>query len=260
MTDYYKTLGINRNATQDEIKRAYRKLAGQHHPDKGGDKNKFQEIQAAYAVLSDDQKRTQYDNPGSAFHSFGFGQQNTPFDIDAIFSMFGAKFQPGQQKQQARMALWITLVDAVQGGPRNISVGTQQGNYPVEIEIPTGIDDGDAVQYSGIGPGGTDLIITYRIHPNPRWQRQGQNLITEQSVPIWNLILGCDIPLRDILGNTLMLTIPPRTQPGSMLRLRGRGITSRNGSNGDLLVKIQGEIPDSISPELLESIEKNKTQ
>ena len=103
-----------------------------------------------------------------------------------------------------------------------------------------------------------DLVITYRIHPNPRWQRQGQNLITEHSVSIWELILGCDTALKDILGNTLMLTVPPQTQPGSVLRLRGRGMTSKNNLPGDLLVRIQGQIPNDIDPELLAAIEKNK--
>jgi len=257
MKSHYDTLGVARNASQDEIKRAYRKLAGQHHPDKGGDKNKFQEIQAAYSTLSDDQKRAQYDNPGQFG---GFGRQDTPFDMDAIFNMFGARFHQSHQqhRQQARMALWITLVDSAQGGPRTISVGTQHGTHAVEIEIPQGINDGDSVQYSGVGPGGMDLIITYRIHPDPRWQRQGQHLITEQPVSIWELILGCEIPIKDILDNTLMLTIPPQTQPGSVLRLRGRGMPSKNNPAGDLLVKIQGQIPDVIDPELLAAIEKNR--
>ena len=259
MKNHYETLGVSKTANSDEIKRAYRKLAGQHHPDKGGDKNKFQEIQAAYGILSDDQKRAQYDNPAQFG---GFGRHDTPFDVDAIFNMFGARFHHGHQqhRQQARMALWITLIDSAQGGARTISVGTQQGTHAVEIEIPQGINDGDSVQYSGIGPGGMDLIITYRIHPNPKWQRQGQTLITEHSVSIWELILGCDIPIKDILGNTLMLTVPPQTQPGSVLRLRGRGLASKNNPPGDLLVKIQGQIPNSIDPELLAEIEKNRAQ
>ena len=259
MKNYYETLGVQRTATPDDIKKAYRKLASLYHPDKeGGSKTKFQEVEEAYRTLSDPGKRQQYDNPGQFG---GFGRHDTPFDMDAIFNMFGARFQHGHQqhRQQARMALWITLVDSAEGGTRTISVGTQHGNHAVEIEIPQGINDGDNVQYSGVGPGGIDLIITYRIHPNPRWQRQGQHLITEHSISVWDLILGCDIPIKDILGNTLMLTIPPQTQPGSMLRLRGRGMPGKNNPTGDLLVKIQGQIPDIIDPELLAAIEKNKT-
>ncbi len=262
MKNHYETLGVNRTATTDEIKRAYRKLASQHHPDKdSGDKAIFQEIQAAYAVLSDDQKRAVYDNPQSHFSGFG-GNQGGAFDFDSIFSIFGTRFHHPQQQraQQARMSLWITLEDVALGGKRTISVGTQHGTMAVEIEIPQGINDGDAVQYSGIGPGGVDLIISYRIHPNPRWARQGLNLTTEQVVTIWDLILGCDLPVRDILGNSLSLTIPPSTQPGTTLRLKGRGLPQRNGPTGDLLVRIQARIPDTISPELTDLIKQNHQQ
>jgi DnaJ-class molecular chaperone len=262
MTDYYKTLGVDRGASPEEIKRAYRKLASLYHPDKeGGSKTKFQEVEAAYRTLSDPSKRQQYDNP-SPFGQGGpgFGRHDTPFDIDAIFSMFGARFQhPGfQQTRRAQMTLWITLQDVVQGGPRTISVGTQHGVHAVEIEIPQGIDDGDSVQYSAVGPGGMDLIITYRIHPNPKWHRQGQNLITDQLVDIWDLILGCELPIQNISGAALTLTVPSRTQPGSILRLRGQGLAGRNTAPGDLLIKMQARIPDNIPDELIALIEKNR--
>jgi len=259
MKNHYETLGVSRTANSDEIKRAYRKLAGRHHPDKGGDKTKFQEIQIAYGILGDDQKRAQYDNPVAQFG--GFGRHDTPFDMDAIFNMFGARFQHGHQQQQrrAQMQLWITLEDVARGGARTISVGTQHGSQAVEIEIPLGINDGDSVQYSGIGPGGIDLIITYRIHPNPKWARQDQNLIMDHPVSVWDLILGCELTVKDILSNNLILTVVPNTQPGTVLRLRGRGLTDRHGATGDLLVRIQAQIPKEINPELLALIEKNRT-
>ena len=118
--------------------------------------------------------------------------------------MFGARFHhPHQQMhRRAQMQLWITLADVASGGPRAISVGTQHGTQTVEIEIPQGIHDGDNVQYGGVGPGGIDLIVTYRIHPNPKWHRHGQNLTMEQTVSVWDLILGKELTIRDILGNT----------------------------------------------------------
>ena len=265
MTDYYKTLGVDRNASPDAIKKAYRQKASLYHPDKeGGSKIKFQEVEQAYRTLSDPGKRQQYDNP-SPFGQPGFGgfrQHTTEFDLDAIFNMFGARFQqPHQQPQRrAQMQLWITLEDVARGGPRTITVGTQHGTHAVEIEIPQGIEDGDSVQYGGIGPGGMDLIITFRIHPNPRYQRQGQNLITEQSISVWDLILGCELNVKDILGNILALSVEPNTQPGAVLRLRGRGLTGRNMPPGDLLVKLKGVIPETIDPELLSLIEKNRTR
>ena len=252
MQNPYQILGVDRNATADEIKRAYRRLASKHHPDKGGDKSKFQEIQAAYEQLTNPQPQAPQ---GFNFHSQG------PFDFQSIFDVFGARFQqPHQQRrQQAQMSLWITLVDAAQSGKKTISVGTQLGTMTVEIEIPAGINDGDTVQYPGIGPGGIDLLITFKIHPNPRWTRQGANLTTDHAVSVWDLILGTDIQVQDILGATLSLNIPPRTQPGTMFRLRGRGMAQRSGPAGDLFVRVQATIPNNISPAILDAIVQNQS-
>lgn len=257
MNNHYQTLGVDRNATPDEIKRAYRKLASQYHPDKGGDKNKFQEIEAAYRTLSDPQQRAQHDNP----NPFG-GMSGQGFNFESIFDIFGTRFQhPHQQRvQQARMSLWITLQDVAEGGKKTISVGSQQGNVTVEIEIPLGINDGDTVQYPKTGPMGMDLLITFRIHPNPRWERQGHNLITEQTVSIWDLILGSEIMVRDVLGNTLSLAIPPRTQPGTTFRLRERGLRQRSGGIGDLLVRVQATIPNNIPESLVDAIAQTRNQ
>lgn len=258
MTDHYQTLGVDRNATPDEIKRAYRKLASQYHPDKGGDKHKFQEIEQAYRTLSNPQQRAQHDNPPNPFSHMG-GQG---FNFESIFDIFGTRFQhPHQQRmQQARMSLWITLQDVAEGGRKTISVGSQQGNVTVEIEIPLGINDGDTVQYPKTGPMGMDLLITFRIHPNPRFERQGHNLITEQAVSVWDLILGSEIMVRDILGNTLSLTIPPRTQPGTTFRLRDRGLRQRPSGAGDLLVRVQATIPETIPESLVDAITQTRNQ
>ena len=261
MTDYYQTLGVDRNAAPDAIKKAYRKLASQHHPDKGGDKAKFQEIQSAYDTLSDPQKRALHDNPRPQFNNINMGGQG--FDFQTIFDVFGARFQhPGHQRmqQQARMSLWITLPDVAVAGKKTISVGTQQGTMTVEIEIPVGINDGDTVQYSGIGPNGMDLLITFRIHPSPQWERHGFNLITEHVINIWDLIVGAEIQLRDILGNTLSLTVPAGTQPGTTFRLRGRGLTQRGGEFGDLLVRVQATIPKDIPKNIIDAIQQSHGQ
>ena len=259
MTDHYQTLGVDRNATPDDIKRAYRRMASQHHPDKGGDKNKFQEIQAAYETLSDPQRRAQHDNPSPFGAGSPFGT-HSGFDFENIFSVFGARFnQPHQRmQQQARMSLWVTLQDVAMGGKKTISVGTHQGTMTVEIEMPQGINDGDSVQYAKICPNGMDLIITFRIHPDPRWQRQGPHLHAEHTVSIWDLIIGTEVPVKDILGNNLSLTISPGTQPGTILRLKGRGLSQRGGPAGDLLIHVQATIPNNINSELLDAIKKHK--
>jgi curved DNA-binding protein len=249
MTDHYQTLGVEHTASAEDIKRAYRRLASQHHPDRGGDTARFQEIQAAYDVLGDQDKRQQYDNPALQFN-------NAAFDFNNIFNMFGAKFQnPGfQQPAQTRMSLWITLADVAQGGTRTVSLG----HTTIEIEIPLGINDGDNVQYANIGPGGSSLIVSFRIHPHPRWLRQGLDLVQEESISIWDLILGCHIQIRDVQNHTLSLAVPPHTQPGTQLRLRGRGLRDRNGRVGDLFVKVQASIPDTIPEELLAQIAQTR--
>ena len=263
MKNPYQTLGVNRDASADEIKRAYRKLASQHHPDKGGDTALFQEIQTAYDTLSDPQKRAAFDNPQpQGFHGFGpqgFGPGG--FDFQNIFDVFGTRFQQGQQQrpQQARMTLWITLVDAATGGKRPVSIGSSHGSGLVEIEIPLGINDGDTVQYPRLAPGGLDLIVTFRIHPNPKYQRQGSNLHIEHPVSMWDLILGGTTTVRDILNTELNLVIPENTQPGTVLRCRGRGLPQRGGSPGDMMVHLQARLPENISAELREMIRKHQT-
>jgi curved DNA-binding protein len=259
MTNHYQTLGVDRNATPDEIKRAYRKLASQHHPDKGGDKHRFQEIEQAYRTLSDPQQRAQHDTPNSFGNMGGQG-----FNFESIFDIFGTRFQHPHQRQnqhqRAMMTLWITLPDVARGGPKTISVGTHQGTMTVEIEIPPGIDDGASVQYPGIGPSGMDLVITFRIHPSPRWERQGPNLITDHPVDVWDLITGTEIKVQDILGTTFSLTVPARTQPGTTFRLRERGLAQRSGAVGDLLVRIQARIPDNIPQPIIDAINQNRNQ
>ena len=150
MPDHYATLGVARTATVDEIKKAFRKLASQHHPDKGGDTKKFQEIQAAYDTLGDSAKRQQYDNPAPQFAGMPGGAQ---FNMGDIFSqMFGGGMGHGFQGQHPRrnhmrMSLWITLKDVATGGHRQVAVGSTQGQSTIEIDIPLGINDGDMVQY-----------------------------------------------------------------------------------------------------------------
>jgi DnaJ-class molecular chaperone len=260
MINHYQTLGVDRNATTDQIKRAYRKLASQHHPDKGGDKTKFQEIQVAYDTLGNAQKRAEYDNPRP--QGFNFQHHGGPggFDFQTIFDVFGARFQQPQRAQRAQMTLWITLQDVAMATRKTISVGTPQGTQVVEIDIPSNIDDGDNVQYSGIGPGGMDLIITFRIHPNPKWRKQGPNLTVDQDISIWDLILGGEILIQDILGNQFNLTIPPRTQSNTTFRLKGRGLGQKGNSPGDMFVRVNAIIPAHIPEPLIDAITQNRGQ
>ena len=257
--DHYKTLGVNSTAAPDEIKKAYRKLASQHHPDKGGDTAKFQQIQTAYDVLSNPNKRAEYDNPRPQFGNFG--QHPHPssqhFDFETIFDVFGTKFNQTRQRQAAisRVNLTISLVDVVTGGKRTIGLG---GRITIEIDLPKGINNGDSVQYRGIAPGGGDLIITFRVREDPNWQRDGANLYTEHVVNVWDLILGSESVVKDLLGQSITILIPKGTQPGDRLRLRGKGLPGKIGV-GDIIVQIQASIPVDIPEDLLNMIEQKRT-
>lgn len=274
MSDYYNTLGVTRTATADEIKQAYRRLASQHHPDKGGDTAKFQQIEEAYRTLSDPTKRQAYDNPQPQFNGFGpggnpFGGQ-TPFDFDAIFQMFGARPMHGdpndmlrhrQSAPMAKLNLWISLYDSAVAGQRVINVGSAHGTSNVEISIPAGIEDGDTVRYAKVGPGGTDLIITFRINPDNVWQRDREHLHRTIAVNVWDLILGGDIEVDTIMNSRVVVVIPAMTQPGTVLRVRGHGMPRKNqNSRGDMLVRVNGELPKTVSPELLEQIRLARSQ
>lgn len=264
MTDHYATLGVPRTATADEIKQAFRKLASQHHPDKGGDTRKFQEIQAAYAVLGDEAARTAYDNPRQQFGGFTSTGGN-PFDLNNIFNMFSQGGFPGGQQQQqqrrnhARMSLWISLADAIRGGSKTVAVTTSAGNTTVNIDIPPGIDDGDHVQYGGVAPGGLDLVIQFRITPDPVWHRDGVHLHSDHKISIWDLITGSDVEIQTAQGKTVTFSVPPKTQPGTVMRLRAQGIHNRAGARGDALIRLQAEIPAEIPEEIIAAIRTHKT-
>lgn len=255
MKDLYSILGVNKNAPQDEIKRAYRKLAMQHHPDRGGDQALFQEIQQAYDILGDAEKRQAYDNPRSHNVNINFGGHGFQ-DIFDIFNSgpFAGFQQHNQRRGHVRIELWITLYDVAQGGQRTVSINTGNGVSAVEINIPQGINDGDHVQYAKLAPGGQDLVVTFRIIPNNEWHRQGLDIQCRRSVVIWDLILGGELEIKDLLNSEIKARIPPRTQPGTKLRLRGRGLSNQNGQKGDILVQLDAHLPEQIPQELLEII------
>jgi DnaJ-class molecular chaperone len=175
--------------------------------------------------------------------------------------MFGQQF--GQQHQHprrshVRMTLWISLLDVATGGRRTVSLGTQAGVSAVEIEIPLGINDGDNVQYEGIGPGGSDLVVQFKVTPDCKWQRDGLNLTQEVRIDIWNLILGGELTIDTLTGKTLSTTVPARTQPGTVLRLKAQGLRDRAGRTGDIFVRVQTFLPENIPSEIIDAIQKHQ--
>ena len=254
--DHYKTLGVDRRASAEDIKRAFRKLAMQHHPDRGGDEARFKEIQAAYDVLSDPQRRAEYDNPRPQGFRFSTGPGAGGFDFDQIFNMFGTDMGRRPMRSQLRLSLWITLRDVAQGGRRTLNVSSSAGSNLVEIEIPAMIDDGATVQYPKMAPDGSDLLVQFRIKPDPVWQRQGSTLLLDQPVLIWTLLQGGEITVNTLTDQVLTVRVPAHTRPGTMLRVRGHGLKDNQGRSGDLMVRVQAQLPDTVSPELMAAIQR----
>ena len=248
MKNYYQILGVDRKATDADIKRAYRKLAGKHHPDRGGNADEFKEVQEAYDILSDQSARAQYDNPQ------GFFSQRQNFDD--IMNQYFTQFDIRSQMRNTRVEMWISLEESARGGRKVIGLGTHTGHQSIEIDIPQGIQDNEAIRYQGLAPGGGDLVIGFRVHGHPNWQRDGLDLITIVDVDFWKLLSGGEVEFQNLFGQSLKLKIPPQTKPGRTMRLGGQGMIRQGHNTGDLLVKINAVLPDQIPEEINEVIIK----
>lgn len=253
--DYYNILGVPKNAEPDEIKKAYRKLASKHHPDKGGDTVKFQKIQAAYDTLGDPQKRHAFDNPqpqfqGGAPGGFHFGQAG-------FNEMFGEIFRQHNQRaqqQQYRTTIWITLDQVLTGGEQTLQLQTQSGVHTAKIAIPKGIQDGGQVRCDNV-IGSAILIVEFRVHPHLKFSRQGQDLICNHPISVLDLIAGTSFEFVTISGKTLEVTIPPRTQPQSQMKIAGEGLPIPGSlMNGDQIVLLKPFIPAIIDQTVIDSI------
>ena len=148
-----------------------------------------------------------------------------------------------------------------------MSIQTDVGVSQIEINIPPGVRDNDNIRYPGLGPGGQDLIVNFRIRPDNKWQHDGTNIITEITIDIWDLILGSELTITDLLGKDLIVKIPPETQPHAILRARGRGLPARklNGdwagaAPGDLLIKLNAKIKSPVDPAIIDAIRKSRAQ
>ena len=250
--DHYQTLGVDRNASQDDIKKAYRKMASQHHPDKGGDTEKFQEIQAAYATLSDENKRAEYDNPQPQhFHHTGFS--NVPPGFEDIFAQFGMfRRPPTPQNRNLNVQTTITLEDAFTGKDLIANITLPSGREQVvEVKIPAGVQDGTVLRLAQMGddsipnaPRG-DLHLTINLAPHEKFQRQGDDLIYVLDVTSIDAMLGVKFHLTTFDNKTLEITINPGTQHGQILAVAGHGMPkmSDNRFKGRLLVSVNIIIP-----------------
>ena len=257
MTDAYTTLGVNRNATDDEIKKAYKKLASKHHPDRGGDTAKFQEIQSAYSILSDTQKRQQHDNP----HQFNGFQQRGPGNFEFKFGggaedifeqFFGGSRNPFRPQQQARrnkdlrVSLSVPLAETLQNHVKTIQLNTTKNvKFTVDVKIPRGVANGTTIKFSRQGDDffeslqRGDLYVIINVIPDPRFELYGKNLITNVQVDSFEAILGVEKEVQGLDGKTFVVRVPEATQPNTKLALAGQGLFEMNNpQRGDLVVNV----------------------
>ena len=273
--DYYQILGITKSASSDEIKKAYRKLALQYHPDRNKGKDaeaKFKEVTKAYEVLSDPQKKQTYDQFGHAAFEQGAGQgpfggaggpfggfgqqQGGPFsyrystggdggagfdfggfnDPFEIFEQFFGGTSPfGRQRRQA-YSLAIDFLEAVHGTTKKVTIGSKSQT----IKIPAGVDEGSRIRF-----GDYDVVVS--VTPDKRFQREGFDIIGIKEISFALAALGGEVSIETIDGN-LKLRIPGGTQPGAAIRLRGKGVPHLHGSGrGDHYVRIKVTVPKHLS-------------
>ncbi len=295
--DYYKTLGVEKTATTEQIKKAYRKLARQHHPDVNPNdpaaEQKFKEVNEANEVLSDAEKRKKYDQLGADWQRYeqqgagrgpaggrgGFGGGGGGFDwsqytqgggggspfgeeggdfSDFFGSIFGNMGGAGGRSprpgagQDYQAELELSLEDAYHGGPRTITVNGKN----LRLTVKPGVADGQTIRLRGQGgpgrSGGPDgaLLITFRLAPDPRYARTGNDLTQDVPVALYTALLGGEQTV-PTLGSPVKIKIKPETQSGTRLRLRGKGfpVYDQAGQFGDLYLRLTIALPQHLTDE-----------
>ena len=251
--DYYRTLGVDRGASEPEIKRAYRKLARELHPDVTGDDpratERFKAVTEAYEVLSDPQRRRSYDLFGARDVPPPGGPGGPPLDFDGVLD----QLFPGRKKKKrpepgtdVERGLRIGFVDAYLGVTRAL-------DDKLKVVVPPGITDGARLRLKGKGAKGNhggpdgDLYVVVRVDAHPVFRRDGDDVLVDVVVPLSAVLLGgsVEIPIPDGDKTSVKMTLPPGTQGGQVFRLRGRGFADPpgEGARGDLLATVQVRIP-----------------
>lgn len=288
--DFYDVLGVPRGASQEDLRKAYKKLARRHHPDSNQQDpeaaKKFAEITEAWEVLGDEQKRQQYDQFGHAasggghpfqggnpFQGFG-GGSGMQFDMeDLLGGMFGGGGGGfGGQRRGAgrarkgddvRAEITVPFAVAAEGGEHTLTLQNGSKSERIAVKVPAGIDQGQTIRLAGQGnpgPGGGasgDLLVTVSIAPHPWFRREGFNLVVEAPVTPSEAALGTRIEVPTLSEGTGMLSIPPGTSSGSRLRLRGKGVRNpKTGERGDQFVSLKIVVPKELSAATREAYEQ----
>jgi molecular chaperone DnaJ len=262
--DYYAVLGVDKKADGATIKKKYRQLARELHPDKTkGDKkleDRFKEVSEAYDILSDDKKRAEYDQAREAFRSGAFRQGANQYGGDFsdlfnggdIFSqIFGGKRGP-RKGADLQSSVTISFRDAVFGKQIDISKG-------LTVRIPAGISDGGKVRVKGRGEPGEagpgDLYVIVSVVPHPIFSRKGENIYVTVPVSFTEAALGADIPVPTLEGDEVKVRIAPGTQNGKTFRVKGRGV-KKGVNSGDLMVTIEVQVPQRVDGKAKRALEE----
>jgi curved DNA-binding protein len=275
MTDYYQILGVAENASPDEIKKAYRKLANQHHPDKGGDQAKFKDISVAYDTLSNAQKKAEYDQQ----RQFGNGQQfhfNTGAGgFDPFSQMFGGGHPfadifgraHGHQMRRNRdlnIQCTITLLDSFQGKQLEAQYHLPSGkSQTVVINVPAGIEHGSTIRYNGLGDDSVaglqrgDLNVTILVMPDRKFERRGDDLYTTIEVSPIEAMIGCRKSIKTITGASMDLDLRPGVDTGTEFASAGNGFPNVNtGRKGRFVSVVKIVVPTVIDPVLVQRLQQ----
>ena len=285
--DHYKTLGISEQASQDEIKRAYKKLAKEHHPDlNGGDDTQFKKINEANDTLSDQKKRQQYDmerrfgtQGGHGPFNFGGGFDDIIIDVDGpggfgnIFEQFFGNrprqsFRQKQAKplrnQDIRISLTVSLEDVYYGNTKEVIIKTPDGsNQNVKIDIPKACDSGTQIKFAGLGSKqhsdlrAGDLYVVLSIVGHKNFTKKGNDLYTNLDIDIFDALLGTKVEVQHF-NTAITVTVPPLTQPEDVIRVKGKGMQLNNNTKGNLYIKLNYRIPKELTDQQKELIKQIK--
>ncbi len=273
MTDHYSTLGVPQNATPDEIKKAYRKLANKHHPDKGGDQAKFKDISVAYDTLSDPQKKAEYDQmrmggPQVRFTSGGFQDFN---DIFGGGSPFGAGHPFGdifghprgmRRNRDLNIQCQITLLDSFNGKQLEANYTLPSGRpQTVVINVPPGVSHGETIRYQGLGddsmpqvPRG-NLNVTIVVLPDTNFARRGDDLYTTLHISPIDAMIGCRKKVKYIDGTEKEIAVRPGIETGVEFASNGFGFTNpHNGNKGRFVTVINIRTPNITDPAIIQKL------
>jgi molecular chaperone DnaJ len=267
--DFYKVLGVDKKASADEIKKRYRALARDLHPDKTkGDSAKeerFKAVSEAYEILSDAKKRAEYDEARSLFERGGF-QGGDFHDVfgggnpqDIFANLFGNAARRGPRKgQDLQTEATITFRESVFGTTLDLRLATDRGQAQnISARVPTGVSDGAKIRVKGKGAQGEagpgDLFIQLHVKPHPIFSRKGENLTITLPVTFAEAALGADIKVPTMAGDDVTVRIAPGTPNGRTLRVKGRGIT-KGSTTGDLLVTVEVQVPQRVDGKALDAL------